>query len=84
MDGSSDGRFYVLDAGNARIVVFDGQGTYTTQFGTAGHGAGGFDFGDGLRIPGGLNLAGSIAVDGDGFIYVADVGNRRIQKFSPD
>ena len=29
------------------------------------------------------DCAGSIAVDDDGFIYVADVGNRRIQKFAP-
>lgn len=30
-----------------------------------------------------LRGGGSIAVDDDGFIYVADVGNRRIQKFAP-
>jgi len=29
------------------------------------------------------NVARSIAVDDDGYIYVADVGNRRIQKFAP-
>jgi hypothetical protein len=28
-------------------------------------------------------LAGSIVVDHEGFIYVADVGNKRIQKFAP-
>jgi len=31
----------------------------------------------------GWNFQGSIAVDDDGYIYVADVGNRRIQKFAP-
>ena len=28
-------------------------------------------------------LSGSIKVDDDGFIYVADVFNQRIQKFAP-
>ena len=46
-------------------------------------GAGEFDFG----VVGDENIfssrAGSIAVDSDGFIYVADVGNKRIQKFAP-
>jgi len=83
MDGSPDGRMYILDAGNARIVVLDRDGNYVTQFGTAGSGRWGFDFGDGNRIGDGRDLAGSIAVDEDGFIYVADVGNRRIQVFDP-
>ncbi len=30
-----------------------------------------------------LNYWGSIAVDSAGFIYVADVGNQRIQKVAP-
>ena len=30
-----------------------------------------------------LDLAGSIAVDAEGYIYVADVANKRIQKFAP-
>jgi hypothetical protein len=83
LDGHTDGRVYVLDAGNARIVVLDQEGTYITQIGLPGDGAGEFDFLDGLRIADGLNFAGSLAVDDDGFIYVADVGNRRIQKFAP-
>jgi hypothetical protein len=29
------------------------------------------------------DFAGSVAVDDEGFIYVADVGNGRIQKFAP-
>ena len=30
-----------------------------------------------------INFTGSIIVDGDGFNYVADVGNKRIQRFAP-
>ena len=80
LDIGPDGRVYVLDAGNGRIQVFDLDGNYITQWGHKGSGPGTFDFGSG-RVP--EDFAGSIAVDDDGFIYVADVGNRRIQKFSP-
>lgn len=79
-DVASDGRIYVLDAGNARIQVFDESGGYITQFGSTGSDPGEFDFGSGHSAS---DFAGSIAVDDDGFIYVADVGNRRIQKFAP-
>ena len=71
------------DAGNARIVVLDEDGGYITQFGTKGSGPGQFELGDGAGLNTGLSFCGSVAVDGDGFIYVADVGNRRIQKFAP-
>lgn len=73
-----DGRFYVLDAGNARVQVFDADGTYVTQW--RGSSDNSFDFGTGLTS---TDLRGSIATDEDGFIYVADVGNRRILKFAP-
>ncbi len=79
-DVGPDGRIFVLDAGNARIQVFDGEGNYLTQWGRKGTAEGEFDFGSGL-VP--EDFAGSVAVDGEGFIYVADVGNRRIQKFAP-
>ena len=82
--GSSDGRLYVLDAGNARIAVFDKDGNYITEWGGHGSDPGTFNFGDEtLRADRGLQLLGSIAGDDDGFIYVADVFNRRIQKFAP-
>ena len=77
---SDDGRHYVLDAGNARIQVFDEKGEYLTQWGTPGSGPGQFDFGTGNVS---TDFAGSICVDDEGYIYVADVGNKRIQKFSP-
>ena len=80
MARGADDRLYVLDAGNARIQVFDLEGGYITRWGESGAGPGQFDFGHGGVAS---DFAGSIVVDDEGFIYVADVGNRRIQKFSP-
>ena len=80
MDRAPDGRIYVLDAGNARIQTFDEAGRFITGWGTKGDSDDQFDFGSGRKS---TDLSGSIAVDDDGFIYVADVGNRRIQKFAP-
>lgn len=78
LDRGPDGRYFVLDAGNERIQVFDEDGGYLTQCGAGGEAS--FDFGRG-RIA--TDFAGSIAVDDAGFIYVADVGNRWVQKFAP-
>ena len=79
-DVGPDERIFVLDAGNGRVQVFDHDGAYITQFGRTGSGDGEFDFLGGPEV---TDFAGSIAVDEDGFVYVADVGNRRIQKFAP-
>lgn len=79
-DAGRDGRIYVLDTFNSRIQVFDPSGGYITQWGSRGSGAGEFDFGRGL---GSQDFAGSVVVGEDGAIYVADVGNGRIQKFAP-
>lgn len=76
-----DGRVYVLDAGNSRIQVFGSSGDYLTEWGGHGSGAGQFDFGSGFEAE---DFRGSVAVDDDGSIYVADVGNGRIQVFSPE
>ena len=83
LDAGPDGRVYVLDAGNSRVLVFDAAGSYITQWGGEGSEEGRFNLGDGLKIANGQNYAGSICVDDEGYIYVADVGNRRIQKFAP-
>ncbi len=79
-DAGPDGRVFVLDAGNARIQVFDKEGNYLTQWGRKGSGEGEFDFGS---VGVAEDFIGSIAVDEQGFIYVADASNRRIQKFAP-
>ena len=79
-DPAPDGRFYVVDAGNSRIQVFDSEGGYLTQWGRHGAADDEFDFGTGSAPE---DFAGSVVVDEEGFIYVADVGNKRIQKFEP-
>ena len=59
------------------------EGNYITQWGSRGSEPGQFDFGITRGYFGeSSELTGSIAVDDDGFIYVADTGNQRIQKFA--
>ena len=79
-DAGFDDRVFVLDAGSATIEVFDLLGNHITAWGRRGNADGEFDFGNGLTD---LDLAGSVAVDQQGYIYVADPGNKRIQKFAP-
>jgi predicted membrane-bound mannosyltransferase/DNA-binding beta-propeller fold protein YncE len=67
----NEGRIYVADTGNKRIVVYDADGNYLAQFGGAG------------MQPGQLDEPVGIAVDEQGFVYVADTWNRRIQVFAP-
>jgi len=80
VDRGKDGRFFVLDAGNARVQVFDAEGNYLTEWGGKGSEDGMFDFGSGWVTE---DFAGNLCVDDDGYIYVADVRNQRIQKFAP-
>ncbi|HLA07278.1 MAG TPA: flippase activity-associated protein Agl23 [Anaerolineales bacterium] len=71
IDVDSEGRVYVADTGNKRIVIFDENGNYLTEFGTAGFDAGQFDEPVG------------VAVANDGRVYVSDTWNQRIQSFIP-
>lgn len=80
VDRGPDGRYFVLDAGNARVQVYDGEGTYLTEWGHRGSEEGAFDFGSGWVAD---DFAGNLCVDEEGYIYVADVLNRRIQVFAP-
>jgi len=67
----SRGRVLVADTGNKRIVVFDNDGNYITEFGT-----GGFD-------PGQFDEPVGIAIAPSGTVYVTDTWNQRIQAFTP-
>jgi streptogramin lyase len=66
-----DGSLYVVDRQNL-VVKLDSKGRYLTKFGGYGSGDGQF------KDPTG------IAVDADGFVYVADYGNYRVQKFNSE
>lgn len=83
-DAGPDGRLFVLDAGNGRIVVFDAARQYVTEWGGWGSGPGQFKFGNGGSMRSETTgFFGSVAVDADGYVYVADEINRRIQVFAP-
>ncbi len=67
------GNIFVADGyGNSRVVKYDKNGRFIAQVGTKGSGMGQ------------LNLPHSLAVDGQGNVYVADRTNRRIQVFDND
>ncbi len=67
-----DGRIYVADAGNHRVVVFNADGSYALSWGSFGEAQGQF------------NEPWGIAIGPDGRVYVSDTWNHRIQVFQPD
>jgi streptogramin lyase len=71
VDSTSDGTVFVAGHG-AQVLVFDPDGQAAGTLGEAG------------RDPGQLHDPVSVAVASDGAIYVADAGNRRVEKFAPD
>lgn len=64
-----DGRIYVIDGGNHRVVVYNSNGKYLYVIGSKG-------FGDGQFI-----APLGITVDKNNSVYVADTGNHRVQIF---
>jgi DNA-binding beta-propeller fold protein YncE len=67
----ANGNVLVADTGNKRIVVFDKDGNYLTEFGSAG-----FD-------PGQFDEPVGIAIAPNGTVYVTDTWNQRVQAFTP-
>lgn len=67
-----DGRLYVVDGGNFRVVVFDREGRYLHAFGSVGK-----QYGQFARPK-------EIAVDRDGNVYVVDTAFGNFQIFNAD
>ncbi|BBI34914.1 S-layer homology domain-containing protein [Cohnella abietis] len=68
----SDGNVYVADKSKNQILKFDTSGNVLDQWGSKGNAVGQFSSPEG------------IAVDSSSNIYVADTGNKRIQKRNPE
>ena len=67
-----DGRLYVVDGGNFRVVVFDREGRYLQSFGSVGK-----QYGQFARPK-------EVAIDRDGNVYVVDTAFGNFQIFNPD
>jgi len=67
------GNIYVADGyGNARVAKYEPNGKYIKSWGSRGTATGQF------------NIVHGIAIDGQGNVYVADEGNKRIQVFDTE
>ncbi len=67
-----DGRLYVVDGGNFRVVVFDKDGKYLQSFGSVGK-----QYGQFARPK-------EIAIDREGNVYVIDTAFGNFQIFNPE
>ena len=67
----SNGNIYVLDYDLDRLDILDSAGNLVSSLGSSGNGPGEFD------------RPGGVAVSPDGWIYIADTANNRIQVFAP-
>jgi len=79
-----DGAVVVADSGNHRIQTFAADGTFLAAWGDL---CKVYEDKKGCRSSDGagqFHEPWGVAVDADGFVYVADTWNHRVQKFTPD
>ncbi len=74
------GNVYIADTGNNRVRRISPQGTIMT---IAGAGASGFSGDGGAAVSALLNAPQGVSVDASGNMYIADTGNHRVRKVSP-
>jgi DNA-binding beta-propeller fold protein YncE len=75
----SQDSIYVADTWNHRIQKFDASGKFVTQWGD-----GLIDTGGRLEKEGMFYGPRAMVIDAAGNLYIADTGNKRVQKFDPD
>jgi trimeric autotransporter adhesin len=78
-DGS--GNLYIADAGDQRVRKVASNGAIETLAGT---GIVGFSGDGGPAAQAQLNSPYGLALDGQGNLYIADLGNARVRRVSPD
>ena len=81
VEADGAGNFYVADTLNYRIRKIDAAGNISTFAGT---GKNGFSGDGGLATAAQLDIPWSVALDGDGNLYIADRENNRIRKVDAD
>jgi DNA-binding beta-propeller fold protein YncE len=73
----NQGNIYVVDDAREDIQKFDPQGRFLFKFGGHGEGDGQLN----SHVEEGVTLAGGLAVDAQGDVFLADQGNYRVQEF---
>jgi sugar lactone lactonase YvrE len=91
LDGA--GNLYIADGQNHRIrkvmpdgiiMTIAGSSATTSNQGCCSPSRGGFSGDGGPAIDAQLSFPGAVAVDGIGNVFIADSGNHRVRKVSPD
>jgi hypothetical protein len=77
----SAGDLYIVDSSNHRIRKISPAGVIST---VAGNGTAGFSGDGGAATSAELNSPGGVAVDGEGNLYIGDVGNQRVRKVTTE
>jgi sugar lactone lactonase YvrE len=76
----SSGNLFIADNGNNRIRKVGTNGIIST---VAGNGTPGYS-GEGRAVTNALKSPQGVAVDASGNLFIADTGNQRVRKVSPD
>jgi sugar lactone lactonase YvrE len=77
----SKGNLYIADTGNDRIRMVSSGGVIST---IAGNGSRGYGGDGGAARGASLNTPTDVTVDAAGNVYIADQGNHRIRRVTPD